>query len=361
MYTNWLNYHILPLTCSVGLIFEFFSLTTFYKINKSKCSRNYTIYYYLFIYSISDTIILSIFILYGILKCGKYCLIGSLVDDYLIQQYEKIFKIYLCNSFYTFNVLIESKIAYSRYRTMSQFKNFTNKSRMQSMANSRLKMLSSHEFFILFLLISSFSINIPYLYLYKIEKSSPAEDQHLNSSLLLEALLVQPDMLRINNNSHLKPIAYLYFVKDFVLLTIVCILNIMVTMSFRRNKFQTGFIKFSQKNHSIDQRFTHDSNKLKSKINQLTSKEKKISTMIMILCISFFVGHLPETFYKLKKKLSYTKKTRMNLDFYLFVSNIISCMTSYLNFLIYLYFSPTFRRQFKKNVYTCLNKKKSQG
>lgn len=355
MYTDWLNYHILPLTCFLGLIFEFFSLSTFYKINKSKQSHNYTIYYYLFIYSISDTIILTIFIIYGILNCGIYCPISTMVDKNFIQQYEKILKIYICNTLYTFNVLIESKIAWSRYKKMSQFKNFTYKFRKRSLTNSRL--LSSRDIFVLCLVILSFIINIPYLYLYKIEKISHNESENSNSSLH-ESLIVQPDMLKINNNCHLKPIAYLYFVKDFVLLTVVCILNIMVTISFRKNKFQTRFSNIgSNSQHLAAQETTHDSNKLKSKINQITCREKRISTMIMILCISFFIGHLPETVYKLKKKLSYTKIIRSNLNFYLFLSNLISCMTSYLNFFIYLYYSPTFRRQFKKNFYDFLNLK----
>lgn len=361
MFSTWLNYHILPLICFVGLIFEFFSLSTFYKINRCKQSRRYSIYFYLFIYSISDSIILTIFIFYGILNCGEYCLISSLIDKQIIRIYEKFIKIYVCNSLYTFDVLIEAKIAFSRYKKMSKFKNFTYKYRVKLLSNSKLKLIRSLEFFIICLIILSFTINIPYLYLYKIENDSQYKSKYFNGSFSDESIRVQPDMLKINNNSSLKPIAYLYFVKDFLFLTVVCILNLMVTMSFRRNKFQMEISKLGQKNSSINQRTTKNDNKLKSKINQLTKKEKKMSTMIMILCLSFFIGHLPETIYKLKKKLSYTETTKLNLDFYLFLSNIISSLTSYFNFFIYLYFSPTFRRQFKKNVYNFLNIKLSEN
>lgn len=348
MFSSWFNCHILPVICFLGLIFEFLSLSTFYKINRNKQTRPYSIYLYLFIYSISDTIILTIFIFYGLLNCSEYCLISSNIDKQIIQKYEKILKIYICNSLYTFNVLIEAKIAFSRYKKMSQLKNFTYKSRIKLWSNSRLKLSRSLEFFILCLVILSFTINIPYLFIYKIEKNYHYKSKYLNESSLDEYLRVQPDMLKINNNSNLKPIAYLYFVKDFLFLTIVCILNIMVTMSFRRNKFQIEITQLGQKKCSSSQRTANDANKLKSKINQLTQKEKKMSTMIMMLCLSFFIGHLPETIYKLKKKLSYTETTKMDLDFYLFLSNIISSLTSYFYFFIYLYFSPTFRRQFKK-------------
>jgi hypothetical protein len=114
MNLNWLNFYILPVVCLIGLAIELVSSITFYKINTHK-RRVIKIYKYLFLYSISDILILTINLVFGIFKCGSYCQIERYIGLYFIKQFERIAKIFLGNTLYTFNVLIELKIAFDRY------------------------------------------------------------------------------------------------------------------------------------------------------------------------------------------------------------------------------------------------------
>ena len=113
---DMLNFYILPLVCFIGLFIELISALTFYKINSRLRihDKHIKIYHYLFLYSISNIVVLLINLLYGVLNCGAYCLIETYVNIYYIKQFERFGKIFICNTFNTFNIFIEFRIALDR-------------------------------------------------------------------------------------------------------------------------------------------------------------------------------------------------------------------------------------------------------
>ena len=118
MQQNWLNYNIVPWVCFIGVLIELISLSTFYKINSHGQYKRkpIKIYKYLFLYSISNTIILFINIIFGIFNCRPYCrlFIDDYFSTYFIKQFERFAKIFICNSLNTFSILLEFKIAQDR-------------------------------------------------------------------------------------------------------------------------------------------------------------------------------------------------------------------------------------------------------
>lgn len=117
MHLNWLNLYVLPIVCLIGITFELISAITFYRINSNSAQRRrkpIKIYDYLFFYSISNIIILSINILYGVFNCGPYCNIHSYLNPIWVKQFERFAKIFLCNTLNTFNILVEFRIALDR-------------------------------------------------------------------------------------------------------------------------------------------------------------------------------------------------------------------------------------------------------
>lgn len=117
MAINLINLYIIPVICLIGFAIELVSSITFYKINTSTPNRRrrpIQIYQYLLLYSISDMIILWINFAFGVLNCGSYCSIDRFVSLYFMKEFERYAKIFTCNTLYTFNVLIEFKIACER-------------------------------------------------------------------------------------------------------------------------------------------------------------------------------------------------------------------------------------------------------
>ena len=118
MRINWLNFYVLPTVCLVGITFELISAITFNRINSNTVLRRrkpIKIYDYLFYYSISNIVVLSINILYGLFNCGTYCYIDNKFNPIWIKQFERFAKVYLCNTLNTFNILVEFRIALDRY------------------------------------------------------------------------------------------------------------------------------------------------------------------------------------------------------------------------------------------------------
>jgi hypothetical protein len=232
------------------------------------------------------------------------------------------------------------------------------------------------------LLVVSVIINTPYLFIFRVDDAFITKSTN-NSSVTATttlSLLLKPNMLIINEFGHLKSLAVVYFLKDFVFLVFVCVFNLLVTLSLRnnlkthnnnnnktdlvvaenlintptttppqvaRNQLPNGSI--SNTNCS-NQDLTATVNRISKNFNaQYRQKEKKVSYMILFLCILFLIGHLPETLYRLKRKLNILFITNFNyLDHYLIISNMISFVSSYLNLFIYLGFSKMFSEQFKE-------------
>lgn len=141
---NWLNFYILPSVCTLGFLIELAAASTFYQINNNnqnqrrrrhssglmgkflnlrsnhnrpvinKNKRRIKIYEYLFLYSLSEMLILVINIVFGVFNCGPYCNVHAYVSRHVIEQFERYAKVFACNTLYTFNVLIEFKIACDR-------------------------------------------------------------------------------------------------------------------------------------------------------------------------------------------------------------------------------------------------------
>lgn len=205
----------------------------------------------------------------------------------------------------------------------------------------------------LLIFIFSLIINIPYLIIFKVD------DQVIEN----RTRLLEPDLLKSTINP-LKPIAIVYFLKDFFLLTGVCILNIIVVISLKKNLKSKKEKSESTSRTQTTVNIAPDSPNLivstplvtvnKQFKRSFEKKEKNISYMILFLCLVFLVAHLPETVYRLKRKLRILFFTRVNyLDYYLVISNMISFVTSYFKILIYLYFSRTYYLQFKATFLRC--------
>lgn len=240
------------------------------------------------------------------------------------------------------------------------------------------------------LLVVSVIINTPYLFIFRVddafinESSSSTNNNSVTATTTL-SLLLKPNMLIINEFVHLKSLAVVYFLKDFVFLVFVCMFNLLVTLSLRnnlkthnntdnnnktdlvvaenlintpttttpqamsaRNQLPNGSISNTNFSNQ-DLTATSVNNRISKNFNaQYKQKEKKVSYMILFLCILFLIGHLPETLYRLKRKLNILFITNFNyLDHYLIISNMISFVSSYLKLFIYLGFSKMFSEQFK--------------
>lgn len=163
---SFLNFFIMPVVCLVGLVLEFITALTFYKINKNKKNKS-RIYDLLLAYSISDMFILVINLAFGVSNCGSYCSIGTHLSLYMLKQFERIFKIFVCNALYTFNVLVELIIGLDRYQNMKNLKAF-NKQYGRSKVFNRLSVFTT----CFILLALSFLINVPYLFIYRLDHVS---------------------------------------------------------------------------------------------------------------------------------------------------------------------------------------------
>lgn len=398
-----INLYIVPVVCSIGVLFELASFITFYKITKFNKSR---IYKYLFSYSLSDTIVLFISIIYGILNCGEYCNSWKYMDSYTLKQFDLYFKIYITNILYSFNVLIELEIALSRLKTSRKHHTSSSNKKYYKKSNKkksfkRFLYFSSAYSKIMLLLVLSVLINIPYLSIYEIIKVEDYYGQNnssfsnkLNSTIDLVRMnitgenddanthyVVHPNLKSVTRFTWLVPLAIVYFLKDFLLLIFIITLNILVTVSVKRKykemsrslrenndlkkSYQSCSLEVyelkpkpyeldleSQLIHTSDEPNpivnSHDRN-LGSRLRYYNNKERRVALMITCLSIVFLIGHLPETFYKLTKKLNIIlNNSYMYLDYFLLIANFISFFSSFLNFFIYYNFSHMFKSQFRK-------------
>ena len=175
---------------------------------------------------------------------------------------------------------------------------------------------------LIFLLISLL-INIPYIFIFKIESSA-----QVNSNETM--VILKPDIEVISNPIWLNSIAIVYFLKDSFSIFLICSFNLKISMGLRKRSYKAE---------------NQNCNSLSSKSRR---KERKVSYMILLLCIFLFASNIPEPFYRIKRKLNLLFFTKFNyLGYYLAISNIISFLCSYFKLFIYLIFSKTFLRQFK--------------
>ena len=180
---------------------------------------------------------------------------------------------------------------------------------------------------LIFLLISLL-INIPYIFIFKIESSAQV---NTNETIVI----LKPDIEVMSNPIWLNSIAIVYFLKDSFSIFLICSFNLKISIGLRKRSF------------SLNKDENQNSNSLSSTSRR---KERKVSYMILLLCIFLFASNISEPFYRIKRKLNLLFFTKFNyLGYYLAISNIISFLCSYFKLFIYLIFSKTFLRQFKKS------------
>lgn len=225
--------------------------------------------------------------------------------------------------------------------------------RSLSNSNRRCFFLDSVASMSLTLLAISILINIPYIFVFKTEITSDNQ------------VALNPD-LNDENPTWLKLIALVYFLKDFVCLSIIFIFNFMLSYSLKRTNQRLSISKKESMPTSNGEHKSADELQVQAEMSRSFNrfyggKERQVAQMIVFLSALFLVGHLPETFYRINRKLSILLFSDVNyLNYYLIISNIISFVSSYFNLLIYLYFSRTFFEQFKKTFLSCfLNLKSS--
>lgn len=230
----------------------------------------------------------------------------------------------------------------------------------------------------LLLLVIGLAINTPYIFLFKIDTSSIANGKNMTRAIetATNTNILAPDLKAISEHPYwFKLLAVVYFLKDTCFLTLICALNAMISISLRNgtkpsSNQSTVTNKLMPNNNATDannNRYLTVSSKMgttadlsyetesqiDSKLSQnfklfYRRKERKVSHMILFLSILLLVGNLPETFYRIKRKLSILFFTSFDyLGYYLIISNIISFVSSYFKLFIYLHFSKTFLKQFK--------------
>jgi hypothetical protein len=377
---DWLNSYFVPVTNLIAAVFEFFSFVVFLRIIKDY--RN-IIYLCLLVYSISDLFILLISILNGLFRCENCCQKDS--SFYEINKFFKIYmKIFMNNSLYSFNVLIEIMIALSRYFIMSNQKPPKVAITVASTQSSKVGFtwLFSVRFLfsyllILFLFVLSICLNIPYLSIYKlIDSDSLLRKNHSNNALIEHQLsCVQLELNLESKYKYFRPFVIAYFTKDFILLICVCIFNFLIMIAFKEKKASWSNTSLNMRNRLNGANGTDKSTAIiqqegqlfevettphlselvqlsqltKIKTNQknklLESKERSVSLMITSLCLIFLLAHLPETFLKLIRKLNISSLKYMVVYLEL-LSNFVLSAASFFNFFVYYFFSRLFRQEF---------------
>lgn len=214
----------------------------------------------------------------------------------------------------------------------------------------------------LILLFGSLVINTPYIFIFKIENYPLSTSAIENSSSLdNNNFILTPDLDAISDHPFwLKSIAVVYFLKDTCCLAFICVLNIMISLSLRNGSKSTHAEPVQSARAKTLSTVSFDNetqiDKRMSKNFKLfyRRKERKVSHMILFLSILLLVGNLPETVYRMKRKLNMLFFTKFNyLAYYLIISNIISFVSAYFKLFIYLYFSKTFLEQFRQCFLKC--------
>nr|QVK45824.1 G protein-coupled receptor [Proales similis] len=317
-----LNLYAMPVLSTSGIVFELMSMITFLKIVRNIKNK---IYFYLLIYSISDAIIHLIFIINLLAVCKLDCLklLDELAEKHpLVYYFHIYFKVYLCNSLYSFNVLIELVIALYRYLNMSGKRSHTY-STVSKLKRKQVGLadFSSSLLLVLFLLLVSLAYNIPYVRIYKM--TNPHNSAPRNGSFLLDMA---------------QPIAIIYFVKDSILLVFVCALNLLIMFQFK-SRFSLGRQRsLAGESHLL--RFNSNLNG-----HRIRQRERSVSYMLTLLCLIFLLSHLPENMFKLNNRVEICVLNIFNKLLAL-ISNISISISSYLNFFVYFCCSQLFRKNF---------------
>jgi hypothetical protein len=454
LFIEFTYYYVLPFVSLTGFLLEMISVIVFLKIiNLNSSIRMTNIYKYLLIYSISDSCSLVVLSFIGFLKCGHYCSHLDKVSS-MSKQYELYFYLFINNIFSTFSELIEFKIAFDRYMTIFKRKRpppTSNSGGSEGIGSGFVsdkynsKITRIYFVVISFFLLSILS-NIPYLYMYNIV--SYKEDE-LNSDNLVYYKLELTNQISSNNQiAHNSYRTFLLF-KDIFLLIVIVTINLLMAFTFKRrfeqlrqfnksissnknemttistllttlhsmnnisSQHQTNQInnlQNSSQNSSTEKlnnkqdMITNESNNNKlsgyfgvklfkkytssqrsqnpphssisssisphhvskrimkkyryelngpstcstTKILNNYNVEKRVTFMIIFLCMIYLLGHIPETVYKFKTYLSMSGWIHFNYlpEFHLFV-DIMAISTRGLNFFIYLKFNFLFKSTFK--------------
>lgn len=196
------------------------------------------------------------------------------------------------------------------------------------------------------LMALSLAINTPYIFIYNAidhESNMLAPDLHVASS--------QPPVW-------LKLLAVAYFLKDFLGLVFVCGFNFMVLLALRAVRVNSSTSASSAAHSPVSSTAEVNGNESRATTRSLgfgrlyERKENRVAQMVVFLSVLFLIGHLPETFYRIKRKLNilfFTSHQINYLSYYLVVANCVSFVSAYANLFIYLYFSRTFKEQFKES------------
>ena len=357
---DWSYFYLLPIISFIGFVLEIISTLTFIKIVKN----NHTdIYKYLLAYSVSDAMALFIHCFIGVFKCGVHC---NIEHSLAAKIYEFYIYLFIGNIFNTLSVFIDLKISLDRYLLISQ------------KSNARLNKPSRPKLTITIFSALSILLNIPYLFIYEIDKTENVSILANNSTKTSYEFRVELSD-KFNSNMQVNMMAIVGISKDFVLLFLVFTINFMMTIAFRqRFKKRQNFMKResvshiptfkNEEKHMINEENAnsvvtvekHETNaqvmvnkfvksSKNTKLMNNYNTERRVTLMILFLCLIFLLGHIPEMLYKLKSSLhnNYKLINFNYLPFFLIFANFMSFSTRGLNFFVYFLFNLVFRKALK--------------
>ena len=351
---DWSYFYVLPLICFTGFIFEVISSMTFIKITKNNQNA---IYKYLLYYSISDALALLIYSFVGIFKCGVHC---NTDKTFMAKAYELYVYLFVGNVLNTLSVFIDIKIALDRYLLMS-------KNASRTLFNRIPPKRVVFGFF-----LASILLNTPYLFVYEIE-------QKLNSIYIIKNethFKYDYKIIKSNffsNKSNNNMLVMIEISKDVLLLMFVFTINLLISLSFKKQlkkKYRSEMNRerenktrrYSASNpHSNSKeipksskyfvrKFHYSSSMKSSRIMSNYRLERRVTLMILCLCLIFLFGHVPDMLYKIKSCLhnNYRLVNFNYLPIYLIFANLMSFSTRGLNFFVYFFFNYSFREALKK-------------
>ena len=358
---DWSYFYLLPMISFIGFVLEIISTLTFIKIVKN----NHTdIYKYLLAYSVSDAMALFIHCFIGVFKCGVHC---NIEHSLAAKIYEFYIYLFIGNIFNTLSVFIDLKISLDRYLLISQ------------KSNARLNKPSRPKLTITIFSALSILLNIPYLFIYEIDKTETAAIVANNSTKTLYEFRVELSD-RFKTNAKVNLMAIVGISKDFVLLFLVFTINIMMTIAFRQRLRKKQYftncetlsntpnLKADEKQTINDENVNlnqilenHETTNAQVTVNKFVKSskntklmnnyntERRVTLMILFLCLIFLLGHIPEMLYKLKSSLhnNYKLINFNYLPFFLIFANFMSFSTRGLNFFVYFLYNLVFRNALK--------------
>ena len=191
----------------------------------------------------------------------------------------------------------------------------------------------------LIFLTVSIVINTPYIFIFKLENVSET---------IIE---LKPDLKTINEHPMwLKLIAIVYFLKDSSCLLFIVVLNLVISVYLKDGISSLKLGKNSMVSESLESHETETRILVNPTRRIYIPKERKVFYMILTLSFLLLAGNLPEAIYRVKRTLNVLFFTKRNyLPHYLLVSNILSFVCFYFKLFVYLFFSKTFRKQFKRS------------